>query len=168
METLAIFKSEDIGDEEAKSFHVRQATRGIVIDRDMNTVLMYVPGKNYYGLPGGGVEEGETHEQAFIRECMEEICCEVEILTPLGKTLEYKKAQGINESHGFIARVVGEKGEYIPTGDEAELGIVLKWVSIPEAIELITTNKESFSSNGKHAIERNEIFLKKAQEVLNK
>ncbi len=168
METLAIFRREDIGDDEAKSFDVRRAVRGVVLDADMNVVILFATKGMFHTLPGGAVEEGETDEKAFIRECKEEICCDVEILAPLGKTLEYRKTRGINESHGFVARVVGEKGEFIPTGDEFETGAELKWIPIHEAIELLGAFDNSIPLYAQYVMEREIVFLKKAQKVLNK
>jgi len=39
-------------------------------------------GRTYYLFPGGGVEEGETPEQAAIREAHEELGVEVELGEP--------------------------------------------------------------------------------------
>lgn len=38
---------------------------------------------HYFTIPGGGVEEEETNEEAAIRETMEETCCEIKIIKDL-------------------------------------------------------------------------------------
>ena len=38
---------------------------------------------HYFTIPGGGVEEGETYEEAAIRETKEETCCDIEIVKAL-------------------------------------------------------------------------------------
>ena len=35
---------------------------------------------HYFTIPGGGVEEGETYEEAAIRETKEETCCNIGLL----------------------------------------------------------------------------------------
>ena len=45
-------------------------------------------GRDFYNLPGGGLEEGETPEEAALRELQEETGVTGRILRPL--TIEYK------------------------------------------------------------------------------
>ena len=40
---------------------------------------------HYYTIPGGGVEEGETYQDAAIRETKEETCCDIKIIKELIK-----------------------------------------------------------------------------------
>lgn len=53
---------------------IRKAVRTIVIDGSKILITQYKTEKNlgYYDLPGGKIEEGETAEEASIRECKEE------------------------------------------------------------------------------------------------
>lgn len=63
-------------------------------------------GRTYYVIPGGGVEEGETPEQAAAREAYEELGVRVE-LGPLAATVSFNG----NTQYYFGARVVdGEFG----------------------------------------------------------
>ena len=38
---------------------------------------------HYFTIPGGGVEDDETYEEAAIRETLEETCCNIEIVRAL-------------------------------------------------------------------------------------
>lgn len=64
-------------------------SRAIVFEND-NVLLLFrhkiVDGiiKEYYAIPGGGVEENETLEEAAIRELKEELSIDVEISNYLG------------------------------------------------------------------------------------
>jgi len=53
------------------SFHIRVSARGIVINND-KILLNEFGGGEYYNIPGGGVEPGETVKQAVVREILEE------------------------------------------------------------------------------------------------
>jgi 8-oxo-dGTP diphosphatase len=58
----------------------RHTARAIVI-KDGNLLLMerWRPGRHYFSVPGGGIEAGETAEQAVVREILEETGCIVTI-----------------------------------------------------------------------------------------
>ncbi|HOD92986.1 MAG TPA: NUDIX hydrolase, partial [Clostridia bacterium] len=40
-------------------------SRGILLNKKKQVALMYMKKRDMYKLPGGGIEEGETKEQAF-------------------------------------------------------------------------------------------------------
>ena len=51
--------------------HVRNSARSIII-RDGRIVMVHSLKYDYYKFPGGGIENGETPEEAMIRETREE------------------------------------------------------------------------------------------------
>ena len=61
---------------------LRLGARGIAIREDGKIAIFNKSNKNEYKLPGGGLEgEGEEEtEEAFKREVLEEIGCEIEII----------------------------------------------------------------------------------------
>ncbi|MGN7386355.1 NUDIX hydrolase [Sporosarcina sp. SAFN-015] len=61
-------------------------------------------GEEYYVFPGGGIEKGESPEQATIREAFEELGVRIDVIKCLG-TVEFKGKQ-----HYFISKIVG--GEF--------------------------------------------------------
>ena len=75
--------------------------------RDNNKLL------HYYTIPGGGVEEDETYQDAAIRETKEETTCDVEIIEYLGE--EYYPG-GI--CHWFYCKYIN--GTPILSGEEKE------------------------------------------------
>ncbi|MCG7343180.1 NUDIX domain-containing protein [Sporosarcina sp. ACRSL] len=58
-------------------------------------------GMEYYVFPGGGIEEGESPEQATIREVFEEVGVHIDIIRQLG-TVQFNGTQ-----YYFLARIVG-------------------------------------------------------------
>lgn len=159
METIHIFNEENVPEEVAGTYKVRNATRAIVFDNEENIALLHMTKDNYYELPGGGVESDETLEQGCIRECKEEIGCDVEIIGEVGKTLEYRmQLERVNASHCFTAKVIGEKGSPSLAEDEIEMCTETIWVTKDKAIELIKTGVPK-SLYDKYIIERSIIFL---------
>jgi 8-oxo-dGTP pyrophosphatase MutT (NUDIX family) len=99
-------------------------------------------GKTRWGLPKGAVSEGETSEQAALREVLEETGLEAEILKPLD-TIEYFFRAGdtlIRKRVDFyLMRYVG--GELTPQLSEVD---DVEWVELSEAV-----GRASFDSERK-------------------
>ena len=68
---------------------------------------------HYFTIPGGGVEEGESFEEAAIRETMEETCCNIEIVDNL-EIEDY----GTGLCHWFYAKYISGTPEL--GGEEKE------------------------------------------------
>ena len=86
-----------------------------MVERDGKVLVIrrHLDGRDYAVLPGGGVEEGETPEQAVVRELAEEC------------TLDGEVAELLHEGdhggrHAWYFRVTGVEGEPVLGGEEAE------------------------------------------------
>ena len=115
----------------------RNAARAVVIDKNNNIAILSVRGGMYYKIPGGGVKEGETEEQAVIREAREEAFCDVEIIEKLGelKFTDPGEISLIHYSTGFLAKKLIDNPELNAVYDERERGFTLAWLSFDEAIK---------------------------------
>ncbi len=91
--------------------------RAIIIDQDRMLFMKTIKkDTTYWFLPGGGVEEGETHEVALIRECKEELG--VDVLVKEYFDIIKTKYFGWNQEHLlYFCKIIG--GE-VGTGDGPE------------------------------------------------
>ena len=167
---LAEIKEADIGIESAeeilgKKFKLRKSARGVILNSDNEVSIQFVSKSNYYKLPGGGVEHGESIEEALRREILEEVGCNIKIQKEIGLTIEYRsKLELIHISYGFIAKVDGEIGQ--PSYDQGEIGAGFQpiWMSIDEAIKKTSSLPDAYE--GKFIIKRESIFLAEAKRLL--
>ena len=60
----------------------------VLRDNKLLVAKHYEQGHEYYAVPGGGIEEGETPEEAAIRELKEEACVDGTIIKKLGEYVD--------------------------------------------------------------------------------
>ena len=86
-----------------------------VITNDTNEVLLLKAnyGDGSWGLPGGALEPTETIHEALVRECQEEIGCEVDV-----KYLSGVYYHSAYNSQAFIFRCEIAQGTKIRLSDE--------------------------------------------------
>ena len=112
---------EDIGEKSKELIkpRVRYGARGIVLRNDGKIAIFNKANKKEYKLPGGGIDEGESPQQGFIREVLEETGCEIEIIQKLGIAEEYKTLDNFMQiSHVFVGRVTKDTGNLHMTQKE--------------------------------------------------
>ncbi len=120
-------------------YETRTASRGIVVRENGDIAVFNKKNKNEYKLPGGGIEDGETPEQAFIREVLEETGAQVEIVQTLGIIEEQKTHSKFQQiSHVFVGKVLSETHELSLTKKEEDEGGSILWMNPQEALEKIT------------------------------
>lgn len=141
-------------DTEPLDYRDRQVVKGVILD-DAGRVLMY--GST---LVGGGIDEGETDEEALLREAIEEAGAEVTITRSLGEIIAYRdflKRKYI--TRGYVCTHIRTLGAPTTT-QEDEIGIVAEWENIESAIERVTNEIHALEAEGPDAYEGDE-FLEK-------
>jgi 8-oxo-dGTP diphosphatase len=112
-----------------------RATCGVVVQDDSDRILLMCRrDEGTWGLPGGGVEPGETWEQAALRECREETGWDVSLHGLLGiysdpATQMYRYPSGATVHFVgvvFLGSPLREGGEL--DGEASQLG----WFALDE------------------------------------
>jgi 8-oxo-dGTP pyrophosphatase MutT (NUDIX family) len=113
-----------------------------VIRRERELLMVYSANVGDYKFPGGGVDAGETHEQALHREVQEE--CGASLLSmngELGAVVEYKKPieSGFDvlkmTSHYYFCMVANQPfGALKLDGYESNLGFTPLWITVDQAL----------------------------------
>lgn len=124
--------------EKNEEYYGRKRSRSVVIIVRDGKILMekvHFFERDFYTLPGGGIEEGETPEQAALRELKEETGLEGKIIRPL--SVQYKGDGGIDYSFeaeiaADAVAVTGYDPEY--EGGDNPLKEVL-WMDLDEISE---------------------------------
>ena len=117
--------------------NIRNSARCLLINQNQEICLLYSRARDYYAIPGGGIEPGESLLQALSRETLEETGYLLKNPKPIGNIHE-QRYDGINTTYFFSAQP--DKilhPNYMP--DEIEEDYILKWLSLPEALQIFQT-----------------------------
>ena len=92
--------------------------------------------QGYYETPGGGIDEGETPEEACKRECREEIGCEIEIIKEIAYVEDaYNLIGRKNQNHYFLAKESDLGARHFESEGDQYIQETL-WVDVEEAVRL--------------------------------
>lgn len=143
-EPISILRDADIFDIQATKPEVlkpRPTAKAIVRDNEGNIALLSADGHSLF--PGGGVEEGESNEEACIRECKEEIGCDVVIQDYIGRYDQERNRDGkLYQVYFYVCEVVGEKGKPT-TKQKGELACKLTWHTEGEVWSILESQIEA-------------------------
>lgn len=102
---------------------ILQAVHGLCFCED-KLVIVYAENKGYWTFPGGGIESGETYEEAVIREVKEESNMKVLNQNIIGYQDIFEPDRIIRQTRSFC--IVEPYGEFItdPDGDITEIKLI--------------------------------------------
>lgn len=89
---------------------IKKRAQAIIIEQGKLLMVRHFDttiGKHYWCLPGGGIEPGESAEQAVVRELLEETCLDIRIKRRIGEERFYGVTHGYTAAVTFTAEVVG-------------------------------------------------------------
>ncbi|NOU52608.1 NUDIX domain-containing protein [Pseudoalteromonas sp. JBTF-M23] len=145
------------------SCFTRHTTRAIVLKGE-DILLLYTARYNDYSLPGGGVDEHETIEQALLRELQEETGAKsLTNITPFGRYEEYRiwyKPDYDNihiVSDCYVCEICGEFSQPQMEDYERDNGMKPVWINIDKAIAHNQSTLENCDKQGQSLIR--ELYL---------
>ena len=120
---------------------VRPSARGIII-KDGKVAMVHSMRYDYYKFPGGGLEPGETAEEALIREVREEAGLKVlpDSVREYGYVVRKQKIDSpdydrlFQENLYYLCKAVDKSVVQELDDYEAEAGFTLEWVEPDHAI----------------------------------
>ncbi|MBP9837017.1 MAG: NUDIX domain-containing protein [Candidatus Pacebacteria bacterium] len=148
-------------------YELRKSARAILRDKNGNINLQHIKRDSFHKLPGGGLETGESIEEALRREIVEEAGCDCIVGDLIGVVIEYRnKYNLIQISYAYVADMVGEIGE--PQFEQAEIDEQLTnyWMSPKEALEKMKSDKPE-KYEGDFILKREISFLEEYLKTVN-
>lgn len=149
-----------------RTYTLRKSARAVIVDENNNVSLQWVGKHDYYKLPGGGVEVGESEIDALKREVTEEVGCEISIQHELGITIEYRSSHDLlHISYGYLCNASGGSSE--PKYDQREIGDGFRslWKPLDESLSLMDIHYP-VESYARFIVMREKAFLAEAKRVL--
>jgi ADP-ribose pyrophosphatase YjhB (NUDIX family) len=151
-----------------ENYKFRKSARAILLNDKNEVSIQYVGKWDYYKLPGGGVEIGETEKEALKRDIMEEVGCDIMIENELGVIIEWRNSEDLlHLSYGYLCRVKGDIGK--PSYEQGEIDDEYKpiWKPLEESIKLMKDHYPDEPYNAKFIVTREKRFLEEAKNFLD-
>lgn len=121
-----------IGSNTGSEHYIDRPTVKVVIHNDGKILLL-----DNGLLPGGGVDENETPQQAITRELQEELGASVSNVKEIGFVEQFRPFLGKRYLvYGYTAELVGFNNATNPQ-DDGEANFVLHWLTFDDALKLI-------------------------------
>jgi 8-oxo-dGTP diphosphatase len=170
MEVLLTLHQQDVEPDaptrDTNGYELREAARAVLLDDVGHVYLMHVSRRGFHKLPGGGVDPGETVQEALHRELLEEMGYRAEVLVEVGQTEEFRDASRLHQkSYCFLARRTGEQqAPALEPGEIADGMVELRAANIDEAIDRL--RHDTPSDTGGEFIRRRDLTLLEAAKPL--
>lgn len=169
MKQLLLLNPEGATEAEVATYSLRETARAVVFDEDNKVAILHVKSENYYKLPGGGLD-GQDKITGLKRECLEEIGCDVDVVSEIGIVVECRKFFNQKQiSYCYLAKVKGKKGEPSFTEEELQYGFEQLWLSFEEVKKLVAQKSDRTSfEGGAYIIPRDSAILAEASSLVLK
>lgn len=161
----------DIGEVEKKceNPNTRIAVRVILINDENKIAILHKKNKNEYKLVGGGVDEGESYEEALKRETLEESGCIIEIIRELGYIEEFRGKMNFKQtSYVYVAKVVEDTKTLHLTQKEIDEGSEICWFEPMEAYKKISECYDKVKASEYSSVYSTKIIIKRDMCILKK
>lgn len=147
------------------TLHCRHAVRSIIV-RDRQVALIKSTKKGFYQFPGGGINSGETHQQALARETLEEAGLVIlpHTVRPFGVVREIRASQFAPEtifdqtSYYYLADAEPDARPQTLEDYERDLGYTLEWVDMEAARQVNLELCRTHSYKSKFVLREAEIL----------
>jgi len=174
MRTIYSITQKDIDptyNEHDLEFIDRHAVRVVLLDKSNRVALLYSSKRNYYKLPGGGVEGAESPTEAIARELLEEVGASAEVIGEIGRVDLWlaKSPKGTHQiDDAYLAKVVNNDSSPAYTvEEERDDAFSVVWIDgIKEAIGLTNKGHDSSDDVVKFMTRRDSKVLTAAGEML--
>jgi mutator protein MutT len=125
----------------------KRACAVIIKDGKILVFHRFKDGREYFAFPGGGVEEGETEEEAVIREIKEELCLDIKVEKLLFVVEIHRKEFAPHQYFYLVGQFSGTP-KINGVGDEMSMQnnrYIIEWISFKD----IAATKNLYPDEGR-------------------